>query len=155
MYYLQDLKTHSIEESKCNLLKTIYEINNKSSTQYFLRIELGDTFEHIVEIGYTVTEVTPVGKLVGLGYFTKAIFWNNSYISEAVKEILRFAFEDNDVFSISTGCIKDNIGSERVMQKCGMTKEAEYKMYTWHDGKTKDRVEYRLLKNEWLINSIK
>lgn len=50
---------------------------------------------------------------------------------------------------ISCGCIKDDIGSEKVMVKCNMTKEAEFKSFVWHDGKLKDRVEYRLLKSEW------
>lgn len=152
MYYLQDIKTHSLEESKRNLLDAIGEIDNKYRTRYFFRIEKRDTSEHIGEIGYTVTNITPMGKHVALGYFTNPMFWNNGYVSEAVSEIFRFAFEDNDVFRISTGCIKDNVGSEGVMKKCGMIKEADYKMYTWHDGKIKDRVEYRLLKNEWLIN---
>jgi ribosomal-protein-alanine N-acetyltransferase len=35
------------------------------------------------------------------------------------------------------------------MQKNGLIKEAEYKEYILHEGKLKDRVEYRLLKNEW------
>lgn len=71
------------------------------------------------------------------------------------EEIIRFAFEDNYVFRISTGCIKDNLGSEKVMQKCGMIKEAELKMIEWYDGRMKDRVLYRLLKNEWVINGAK
>ncbi|MHB8127372.1 MAG: GNAT family N-acetyltransferase [Mobilitalea sp.] len=153
MHYLNDLKTHSLEESRDNLAESIDEIAKISRTKYFFRIELKNTKEHIGEIGYTVTEITPIGKLVSLGYFTHSTYWNNGYVSEAVKEVFRFAFEDNDVFRISTGCLKDNIGSERVMQKCGMTKESEYKMHTWHDGEMKDRVEYRLTKNEWLIQS--
>ena len=71
------------------------------------------------------------------------------------EEIIRFAFEDNYVFRISTGCIKDNLGSKKVMQKCGLIKEAELKMNEWHDGRMKDRVLYRLLKNEWVINGAK
>ena len=35
------------------------------------------------------------------------------------------------------------------MIKCGFIKEAEFKEYNYHDGKLKDRVEYRMLKNEW------
>ena len=66
-----------------------------------------------------------------------------------------FRIEDNYVFRISTGCIKDNLGSKKVMQKCGMIKEAELKMNEWHDGRMKDRVLYRLLKNEWVINGAK
>jgi ribosomal-protein-alanine N-acetyltransferase len=65
------------------------------------------------------------------------------------KELIRFAFEEDRVFRISCGCIKDNVGSEKVMIKCGMTKEAEFESFVWHDGKLKDRVEYRILKNEW------
>ena len=44
---------------------------------------------------------------------------------------------------------KRDIGSERVMQKCGLIKEAEHIDYEWHDGKMKTRLEYRLLKREW------
>lgn len=32
-----------------------------------------------------------------------------------------------------------------------MIKEAERKAYTWHDGHMKDRVEYRLLQDEWVF----
>ena len=60
------------------------------------------------------------------------------------------AFCDNDVYRVSTGCLAENIGSERVMQKCGFIKEAEHIDYEWHDGKIKTRLEYRLLKKEWL-----
>ena len=45
-----------------------------------------------------------------------------------------------------------NKGSERVMQKNGLIKEADHKDYEWHDGKMKDRLEYRLLKTEWENN---
>jgi hypothetical protein len=71
-------------------------------------------------------------------------------MTEALNEVIRFAFEDDGVYRISTGCITENRASERVMQKCGLIKEAEYKSYVWHDERIKDRVEYRLLKDEWM-----
>ncbi len=149
MYYLQDIATDALEESKLNLQRTINEIDKINRKYYFLRIEDIDTLEHIGEIGYTVTEFTPLGKLVGMGYFIRPKFWGKGYTTEALNELIRFAFEEDGVFRISCGCIKDNIGSEKVMLKCGMTKEAEFKSFVWHDGKLKDRVEYRILKNEW------
>jgi [ribosomal protein S5]-alanine N-acetyltransferase len=153
MSYLQDLQTHNLRESRENLQKAIDEIDNPERTLYFLRIE-STTGEHVGEIGYTVTEFTPAGKLVHLGYFTYPEFWGKGYVTEALKEIMRFAFIDNDVFRITTGCLKENIGSERVMQKCGMTKEGEHKSAQWHDGKMKDRVSYRMLKDEWMELSL-
>lgn len=149
MYYLQDIATNTIEESKINLQIAISEIEKLHRKYYFFRIEDAYSKEHIGEIGYTVIEFTPVGKLVGMGYFIRSEFWNKGYTTEALQEVIRFAFEENGVFRISCGCIKDNIGSEKVMIKCGMTKEADFKSFVWHDGKLKDRVEYRLLKSEW------
>ena len=62
---------------------------------------------------------------------------------------MKYAFEESGVCRIVTGCLKENKGSERVMQKCGMIKEADLKKIQWHEGRMKDRVEYRLLKEEW------
>lgn len=62
---------------------------------------------------------------------------------------IAFAFDENDVYRVTTGCLAENVGSERVMQKCGLIKEAEHVDYEWHDDKMKTRLEYRLLKSEW------
>lgn len=70
-------------------------------------------------------------------------------ISEALKKLLEFAFTENNVYRVTTGCLAENKGSERVMQKNGLIKEAEHIDYEWHDGKMKTRLEYRLLRTEW------
>jgi ribosomal-protein-alanine N-acetyltransferase len=149
MKYLQDIKTKTIEESQENLLNEIEEYGTKDRKLYGLRIENKLTNEHIGQIGYTVMENTSYGKLVHMGYFIKEKYWNKGYMTEAVKRVIEFAFNENNVYRIHTGCHKENVASEKVMQKCGFIKEAEFKEYVLHEGKLKDRVEYRLLKNEW------
>lgn len=149
MYYLQDIQTKNIEESRDDLLSAINDQTSKERKFYFFKIENMKTAKFIGEIGYTVKEFTPYGKLVHLGYFINQSHWNKGYTTEAVKRIIEFAFNENDVYRIQTGCIKDNSFSEKIMQKCGFIKEAEYKEFVFHDGKLKDRVEYRLLKSEW------
>ena len=62
---------------------------------------------------------------------------------------MEFAFLEDGVYRVTTGCLGENVGSERVMLKCGMIKEAEHVDWEWHDGRMKTRLEYRLLKNEW------
>ena len=74
----------------------------------------------IPSVGYTVTNDTPIGKLVHAGYFIYPKFLGKGYTTEAFKRVLEFAFCDNDVYRVSTGCLAENIGSERVMQKCGL-----------------------------------
>ena len=149
MYYLQGVLTHSVEASRQNLEIAVEEAENTTRKKYFFAIENKDTGTFIGSIGYTVTQVTPLGKLVGLGYFILPNFHGKGYITEALNEVMRFAFVENDVYRISAGCLIENQASERVMKKCGLVKEAEYKFFTWHDGKMKDRVEYRLLRDEW------
>ena len=149
MKYLQDIKTNNIEESKQNLQKIIDDSLSKDRKLFFFRIENKVTNEFIGEIGYTVIQNTPYGKLVHLGYFLKEKYWNKGYATEALKRTIEYAFVENNVYRIRTGCFKENIGSERVMQKCGFIKEAEFKKYILHEGQLKDRVEYRLLKEEY------
>jgi ribosomal-protein-alanine N-acetyltransferase len=150
MRYLPDIKTKNLNESKENLIDAIREADSKDRKLYFFRIEKKKTKEYIGEIGYTVTQETPFGKIAGTGYFIKEKYWGKGYTTEALKRIIEYAFEDNDVYRISTGCIKENKGSEKVMIKCGMIKEAEFKEYQLHENQLKDRVEYRLIKHEWM-----
>jgi ribosomal-protein-alanine N-acetyltransferase len=149
MRYLPNIKTENLNESRKNLVKSIEEADSKDRKLYFFRIENRTTKEYIGEIGYTAVKATPFGKMVDMGYFIKEKYWGKGYTTEALKRIIEYAFEDGDVYRISAGCIKENKGSERVMVKCGMVKEAEYKEYQLHENKLKDRVEYRLLKHEW------
>ncbi|MCR5318531.1 MAG: GNAT family N-acetyltransferase [Treponema sp.] len=149
MYYLQDLEFHSVEEARSDFDFVLDDMKSPSRKFYFFHIELKGSNEQVGSIGYTVLNNTPVGKIVQLGYFTYPKFWGNGYVSEAVNKVLEFAFTQNDVYRVTTGCLAENKGSERVMQKSGMTKEAEHKDYEWHDGKMKTRLEYRLLKSEW------
>lgn len=149
MYYTPELYTSCYQNSLENLKNSIQEIYAVNRKLYYFRIELKETGEHIGEIGYDVVLDTPVGKVVHVGYFLYDRFWNKGYATEALLELMRFAFEENNVIRIATGCLKENVASERVMMKCGMIKEAEKIMCEWHDGELKTRVEYRLLKKEW------
>lgn len=149
MYYLPEIRTHNLEESRMDLESSIEAIGKPDRREYFLRMEDKETGELIGETGYTVTQEHPVGKLVHAGYFSRRKFWGQGYMTEAFREILRFAFEENNVFRLTTGCDPENKGSERVMIKCGLIKEADMKQKVWMDGRMHDRVEYRMLKEEW------
>lgn len=149
MRYLPDIMTATLAESEENLRVAVEEAGTPGRSSYFFRIEESATGEYVGQIGYTVTEVTPMGKLAGVGYFTRSAFWGRGYVTEALEAVMAFAFHENDVYRLSCGCLAENVGSERVMVKCGMTKEAAFREYQWHEGKLKDRVEYRMLRNEY------
>lgn len=149
MYYLQDIQLYTKEEAEEDFANVLQDMKSDDRKFYFLHIELKDSHEQVGSVGYTVTENTPVGKLVHAGYFIYPKFWNHGYVTEAFKKILDFAFLENDVYRVTTGCLAENVGSEKVMKKCGMIKEAEHIDWEWHGGRMKTRVEYRMLRNEY------
>lgn len=149
MYYLQDIQLFTKEDAYEEFQSVLNDMKTPDRKFYFMHMELKDSHEQVGSVGYTVIEGTPVGKLVHAGYFVYPKFWGKGYTTEAFKRVLEFAFLDNDVYRVTTGCLAENVGSERVMQKCGLIKEAEHVDYEWHDGKMKTRLEYRLLKDEW------
>ena len=153
MYYLQDIQLFTIEEAYQDFHNVLSDMSNFNRKYYFLHIELKDSHTQVGSVGYTVMNDTPVGKIVGAGYFIYPKFWGKGYTTEAFQRVLEFAFSENNVYRVSTGCLAENVGSERVMQKCGLIKEAEHIDYEWHDGKMKTRLEYRLLKREWAVSN--
>lgn len=152
MYYLQDIQLSSREEAERELAEVLADAASPDRRFYFLHMEERDTGEQVGSIGYTVREAPPPGKLVDAGYFSYPRFWNRGYMTEALRRLIAFAFEEDGVYRFSTGCLTENRGSERVMQKCGLIKEAEKPDWTWHGGKLKTRAEYRLLREEWTGN---
>ncbi|WDH96554.1 GNAT family N-acetyltransferase [Paenibacillus urinalis] len=87
----------ALAESESNLKKSISQSKETDRKMYFFRIEDKFLSTHIGEIGYTVNEITPLGKILEVGYFIKPLFWGKGYTSEALEEVIRFAFEENNV----------------------------------------------------------
>lgn len=149
MYYLQDILLSSHQEGEEDFVKVLADMDAQDRKYYFFHMVLKATGEQLGSIGYTVLLDTPVGKLVHAGYFIYPQYWNKGYVTEAFKRLLEFAFMENHVYRVTTGCLLENKASEKIMKKAGMIKEAEHVDWEWFDGGLKTRVEYRLLKEEW------
>lgn len=149
MYFLDDIKTETIEDTQRNLATAIEEISNPNRTKYFFKIVKSETGNYVGEIGFTIRLKTPMGSVAEMGYFILPEYWGQGIVTEAAREVIKYAFEELDLIKMEIGCIKDNKGSEAIMIKLGMIKEAEFKKKVWHENNFKDRVEYRLLKEEW------
>ena len=147
--YQSDIMVHSREESDREFAGVLEDAVKPDRQFYFFRVELKENGRQVGSVGYTVTDRTPVGKLVHAGYFYFPEFWGRGYGTEAFREVLRFAFKEDGVYRVTTGCLAENKGSERIMQKCGLIKEAEHVDWQWHEDRMKTRLEYRLLKPEY------
>lgn len=85
-----------------------------------------------------------------LGYQINSDFWNKGITTESAKAVIDYLFEVG-YQRITSACDTRNVGSCRVMQKIGMTKEGTMRKYYYQkDGSIGDRDFYSILKEEWI-----
>ena len=85
-----------------------------------------------------------------LGYgLTKLEYRNNGYATDAAKTILRYGFCHIGFERISSSTQENNIGSQRVLEKCGFTLEGRERKAKYFAGKRHDHLIYGLLAEEY------
>lgn len=84
-----------------------------------------------------------------IGYVLNREFWGQGITSEASRRLLRFGFEDLKLHRIYATCDTENIGSARVLEKCGMRKEAHFVQDMFIKGRWRDTFLFAILKEEW------
>lgn len=60
-------------------------------------------------------------KKIEIGYILDQAFWNKGYATEAVKACLKIGFEKHHFDEILATILPENIASQRVIKKAGMT----------------------------------
>lgn len=84
-----------------------------------------------------------------LGYMILPKYSGKGYVTEAVKEILDYAFNQLNFHSIEATIDSRHIGSERVLIKNGFSKEAHFKENFYYNNEFTDTVIYSLLKRNF------
>ena len=84
-----------------------------------------------------------------LGYQLDALHTNKGYMTEAVKHIVDFAFQDLQLHRIEGNIIPRNSASRTVLEKCGFTLEGISKKYLKINGVWEDHLHYVVL-NEYM-----
>lgn len=84
-----------------------------------------------------------------IGYELSPEEWGHGYATEAAGAILRFGFDELGLHRVWAECVADNTGSERVLEKLGMRREAHFREHQWHRGRWWDTLIYALLDHEW------
>lgn len=75
--------------------------------------------------------------------------WGKGYATEALERIIQFGFEDLKLHRIEAGCAVDNIASYKVMEKCGMIREAHRRKLLPLQGGWSDNYEYAILEEDY------
>lgn len=84
-----------------------------------------------------------------IGYVISPDYWGKGITTEAAKAIIQFGFEHMDLVRIQARCLVENIGSQRVMEKAGMSYEGTHRKSMFLKGKHYDLKMYAILKEDY------
>jgi [ribosomal protein S5]-alanine N-acetyltransferase len=84
-----------------------------------------------------------------IGYWVGVDYWGQGYMTEAVRRVIRFGFEDLHLHRIIARYFTRNPASERVMQKVGMTFEGIMRQHLIKWGEYVDVGCYSILRSEY------
>lgn len=99
-----------------DMIKRFIAAYKEKGLPCFLLFDL-ESGEFIGRAGFGITETGDTE----VGYVLHKKFWGKGYASEAVARLLKYARKHIDVDYIIAYADVGNIGSTRVMEKCGMT----------------------------------
>ena len=79
-----------------------------------------------------MVEIRVDGHKAELGYVLARIHWGKGYMTEAACTLLDWAFQQPEIYRVYATTSVENIGSQRVMEKLGMTREGLMRRYIIH-----------------------
>ncbi|MFV0476155.1 MAG: GNAT family N-acetyltransferase [Pikeienuella sp.] len=83
-----------------------------------------------------------------LGYWIAAKHARKGYMSETLREIRRFAFEELDLSRLEAGCLPENTASRALLEQAGFILEGTARAYLQIDGRWRDHVLYAALRED-------
>lgn len=107
----------TVEESR-HVIETVL------SSKETYAICLKENNEAIGSIGLMIGEASAFklsSEEAEIGYWVGAPFWGQGLMPEAVREIIRYAFENLSLKQLWCGYYEGNHKSQRVQEKCGFT----------------------------------
>lgn len=163
---------HAYASNKENVRYMIWGPNSEEDTRDFILfcMERGRENPRLkYDWAVTLKDGDGPGKLIGgcgiyldesrrtgeLGWILHRDYWKQGIMAEAARTMIDYGFTVLNLHRIYSACNGENYGSYRVMEKCGMRKEAHFiqsrygrvgDRHSWYD-----ECHYGILQDEWRV----
>jgi len=116
-------------------------------TEYNFSIKLKGSDELIG--GVSLVNVNNKQKMAELGYWLDKVHWGQGYISEAVKTILEYAFNQVKLHRVYARVFTPNLASARVLEKSGFRFEGHEIKSILKNGRWYDMYRFAILERDF------
>ncbi|MBN1797358.1 MAG: GNAT family N-acetyltransferase [Spirochaetales bacterium] len=147
--------TTSREETLLDLSEIIRQRESAQRSLYIFAVILKESKAYIGDAGFDVVKKSKNAGIAEIGYFLDKAYWGKGYATEIARILIDYCFTILKFHKVIAGCDARNTASEKVMQKCGMKKEGEFKKQRLKNGSWHDELKYGILKDEWNKRSFK
>ena len=135
---------HTSVENSREIIKTVL---SKPDTFAVVLKEKPD--EVVGSVGVFSTDAPGAAGESEIGYWIGRPFWGRGLIPEAVRELLRYCFEEKGAQRVWCSHYIGNEKSKRVIEKCGFSYELKREMPTLVDNAPRLTLFYALTKEKW------
>lgn len=84
-----------------------------------------------------------------MGYVVNPDYWGQGIATEAAHLLIKFGFQEMKLHRIFATCDPRNIGSAKVLEKIGLTKEGRIREHKLIRDGWRDSFLYSILEHEW------
>lgn len=136
---------HSVEETAAFLQSLNARYDSRRSFNWGIRHkEAGKVIGRICLFGFDEDNDS-----AEIGYTVSRQYWGQGIITEAGREVAKYAFERLGVNRLEARCNEANTRSERVMQRLGMTFEGVLRQQLKFNSEYKSQKIYSILRSEF------
>lgn len=100
-------------------------------------------------VGTVRVDVEKTDSIASVHYFLARSQWNKGLMTEAVAAVVTWGFSEFDLAKVYSFADVRNVGSWRVMEKVGMTREGMLRGHHVIRGERCDFFYYGILRDEW------
>lgn len=144
--YLMWLPHSDVETSNQIVHEWVAEYENDDTYQWAIVLKENGP-EPIGCIG--VVHQNELSHMMHIGYVVGRTWWHQGIMSECLKEVIDYLFQNTDVLRIESRHDPKNPNSGLVMQKCGMKYEGTLRMSDWNNQGICDAKYYSILRSEY------
>ncbi|PQD95656.1 GNAT family N-acetyltransferase [Pradoshia eiseniae] len=142
-YGMDSLKSLEEASKVVESFQSTYE--NKRGIRW--GIVLKDTGNFVGTLG--LNNLSTWSKKAEIGFELHPSHWNKGIAFEAVKEVLRYSFENLELFRIGAVTYPQNDPSIHLLNRLGFTKEGLLRGYLYQNNQSHDSLIFSLLSTEW------